>query len=65
VGVLIYMQQAFFRAGKCGDETPLLYYWLLTNIIIFYATLAFSLYMFCKGMFGAPSKEEVEEDYLN
>lgn len=40
IGTLIYMNSVFFSSGYCADKTPTIYYWLMTNVIVFYVTTA-------------------------
>jgi hypothetical protein len=58
VGVLIYMNVIFFSASMCEKQTPLLYFWLMTNMILFYFSTAIWIFFKLKAWFGSPSEEE-------
>lgn len=69
VAVLVYMQSVFYSSGECKKETPYQYWWLLTNIIVYFVLLAILCVIHIRGMCGSPSEEEVnkelEEDLKN
>ena len=69
VSVLIYMQVIYFQSTTCIDLTPLQYFWLMGQILIFYTVVIIILCYFFRKFCGDPSQdesdyEEEEEDDL-
>lgn len=62
IAVLVYMNSVFYTSGECRDETPKQYWWLLTNIIVYFAFLGIACVFHLRSIFGSPSKKEVEEE---
>jgi hypothetical protein len=62
VAVLVYMQVVFYSSGPCEQQTPVQYWWLLGNIIVYFGFLAVACYYHIRGMFGGPSEQELEEE---
>lgn len=62
IAVLVYMQSILYSNPHCRDETPVQYYWLLTNIIVYYILTLVTVYFYCQSICGSVSKEEVKEE---
>lgn len=62
VAVLTYMQVIFYSSGHCAQETPEQYWWLLVNIIVYFAFLFTTIFFWCKGCFQSVDKKEVQEE---
>lgn len=57
VGAMVGVQIIFFKGQECNRVSPLLYYWLFTNIILFYILVAYGL-----SLWGAYICWEVDEE---
>ena len=62
VAVLVYMQSVFYASPHCKDETPVQYWWLLGNIILYFFLLAILCVIHIRGMCVSPSEEEVNKE---
>ncbi len=62
IAVLIYMQSILYSNPHCKQETPEQYWWLLTNIIVYYVLTIVTLYFYFRSVCGSVSKEEVKEE---
>ena len=62
IAVLVYMQSVFYASPHCKNETPDQYWWLLFNIIVYFALLAVLCVIHIRGMCGSPSEEEVNKE---
>jgi hypothetical protein len=59
VAVLVYMQSIFYSSGHCEQETPNQYWFLLFNIIVYFAFLAITVFFHCRSICASVSREEV------
>lgn len=57
VGSMGVVQVIFFSGESCNRVSPLLYYWLFTNILLFYIIVAYGL-----SLWGAYICWEVDEE---
>lgn len=62
IAVLVYMQSIFYSAGHCEQETPKQYWWLLFNIIVYFAFLAITVFFHIRSLCASVSKDEVEKE---
>jgi len=62
ITILVYMQVIYFEAQDCMRQTPLLYFWLLVQILIFYLVLVFSICFIFRKFCGKPEEEESDSD---
>ena len=46
VTILVYMQVEYFKGMQCINETKLMYFWLMGQILIFYVVVVFILCFF-------------------
>ena len=61
VAVLGYMQVILYSSTHCVSETPVQYWWLLANNLVYFVLLILLIALKIRGICGQPSKEEVEE----
>mmetsp|Transcript_35138 Transcript_35138/g.46269 ORF Transcript_35138/g.46269 Transcript_35138/m.46269 type:complete len:194 (+) Transcript_35138:71-652(+) len=57
VGSMVYCQVIFFHGQECNRVAPILYYWIFTNILLFYVVVAYGL-----SLWGAYICWEVDEE---
>ena len=57
VGSMVFVQVIFFHGQGCNMVAPLLYYWIFTNIVLFYVLIAYGL-----SLWGAYICWEVDEE---
>ena len=57
VAAMVCVQFVFFQGQSCNQVAPLLYYWLFTNIALFYVMVAYGL-----SLWGAYICWEVDEE---
>ena len=57
VGAMVTVQFFFFKGKGCGQVAPIMYYWILTNILCFYVLVAYGL-----SLWGAYICWEVDEE---
>ena len=62
IAVLVYMQTVFYSSGPCQEETPVQYWWLLFNIIVYFVLFAILCLIHVRGMCASPSQEEVDKE---
>ncbi len=60
--VLIYMQVIYFDARDCMRQTPLLYFWLLFQILVFYMVIVFSVCFIFRKFCGDPNEVHSDSD---
>ena len=60
VTVLIYIQIAYFESQLCIGDTPLMYFWLMSQILLFYIVLVVVVCYFFRKFCQDP-KLEAEE----
>lgn len=57
VGTMVSVQVIFFHGSGCNIVAPILYYWIFTNISLFYVLVAYGL-----SLWGAYICWEVDEE---
>ena len=57
VASMVYTQVIFFHGQECNMIAPVLYYWIFTNILLFYVLVAYGL-----SLWGAYICWEVDEE---
>lgn len=55
VAVLIYMQIVFYGSGECKKQTPIQYWWLLFNLVVYFVLLVILCVIHIRGMCSSPS----------
>ena len=58
VGVIIYMNIILWNAAACRKESPELYWWLFTNVFVFYFSFGIWVFFLFKAWFGSPDEPE-------
>ena len=58
IGTMIYAQLVFFGGAGCGTKAFFLYYWLATNIILFYIFIAYGISLWGAYLCWAQEEEE-------
>jgi len=61
VGVLIYMQIIFYHSDTCRTETPKQYWWLLTNLIIYFSSSSYISSFSSSNYSSKPSLADAKE----
>ena len=59
VGMMVWTQLIFFRGNECNIISPVLYYWLFVNILLFYVFVAYGLSLWGAYICWAQEEEEV------
>ena len=59
--VLIYMQVIYFESNQCYKFTPLMYFWLMGQILLFYVVVVLTVCFFFRKFCGDP-KNEIDSD---
>lgn len=64
VTVLIYMQVVYFEALQmdCIQYTPLLYFWLMSQILVFYGVVVLTVCFFFRKFCQDPDLVDGEDD---
>ena len=62
VVVLVFMQVMYFQSSYCWDQTPLMYFWLMGQIMLFYIVVVVTICFFFRKFCSDPSVEEQYEE---
>ena len=58
IGTMVYAQMVFFGGNGCGTKAFFLYYWLATNIVLFYIFIAYGISLWGAYLCWAQEEEE-------
>ena len=59
---MVYMQIVYFESQSCITETPLMYFWLMAQILIFYVVVVLTLCFFFRKFCGDPQLDESDDE---
>ena len=64
ITILVYMQVVYFESKQCYSYTPLMYFWLMGQILLFYVVVVITVCFFFRKFCGDPNLDEdkVEKD---
>ena len=64
ITILVYMQFVYFesRVAECYKNTGLMYFWLMLQILILYATVVMILCFFFRKFCGDPALDESQDE---